>query len=274
MLVFLSFLKVYSINLNCFFMTFKEKLLDLNKRGLIHAPDESDEGFFKRCRTASFAGSSPPSRLAKSLYDIDPDWVYMIYDNKGLHFWEGACTWKKQDHITLQLNKAFECKESYLGYSKEEVIAHELVHVVRGHFEEPVFEEILAYQSSPSPLRRLCAPLFRSPKESAFFVISLVVFFIAVLFETFQKVALAGFLGMFSLGFYRLFWAQWTFNRTRKKIAKIVGKEKVLAVMLRLTDREIIRFSKMPEEAILNYAKKMAKIHLRWQQIAGSYFSF
>jgi len=252
-------------------MSFKEKLLELNRRGLIHAPDEPDDHFFRRCHKASFSSSSPSSSLAKELFDINPDWVWMIYDNKGLRFWEGGCTWIKQGHTTLQLKKIFQKKASYLGYSREEIIAHELVHVVRSAFEEPIFEEILAYQSSPSSFRRFCAPLFRNTKESIFFILALSVFFASTFFDILQTIALTGFCCLIIGGLLRLLWTQRTFERSKKKLSKLVGKEKVLAVMLRLTDREIIRFSKMRENEITAYAKKMAKIQIRWQQIFESY---
>lgn len=91
-------------------MNFKEKLFEFNKRGLIHAPYEPDESFFQRCRQATSSPTSPCSELAKKMYDIEPDWVWMVFDNKGLRLWEGACTWKQQDLITLQLNRAFQKK--------------------------------------------------------------------------------------------------------------------------------------------------------------------
>ncbi|HEY4831176.1 MAG TPA: hypothetical protein VIH61_01250, partial [Waddliaceae bacterium] len=221
---------------------------------------------------SSISALSPSSPLAKRLFDIDPDWVWMTFDNKGLHFWEGGCTWVKRDHITLQLNKAFQKKPSYFGYSREEVIAHELVHVARSNFEEPIFEEILAYQTSSSSFRRFCAPLFRTAKESLFFMITLAAFFAAAFFDIFQKTVIAGVLCLVTGGSLRLFWAQRTFSRTQKKLSKIVKKEHVLAVMLRLTDREIIRFSKMCTDEITVYATKMTKIQLRWQQIHAAYF--
>lgn len=253
-------------------MTFKESLLDFNKRGLIHAPDESDETFFLRCRKALPSHTSPVSHLAKNLFDIEPDWVWIIYDNKGLHFWEGGCTWTKQDQITVQLNRAFQKRSSYFGYSSEEVIAHELVHVVRGHFEEPIFEEILAYQTSPSFFRRFFAPVFRSAKESLIFMISLAVLSCASFFDFYQK-PLYILTSLLTLGgMYRLVRAQIIFYRTKKKLQKLVGKEKSLPIMIRLTDREIIRFSKMSLNEIEAYAKKMAKITMRWTQILASYF--
>jgi len=248
-------------------------LLEKNRRGLIHAPDESDDAFLLRCSQAKKKESSPSSELAKKLYDIDPDWVQVYYSDQRLRLWEGGCTWIESDQVTLQLRKTFEKKSRYLGYSRDEIMAHELVHVVRGSFEEPIFEEILAYQTSPSFLRRFLGPIFRSSKESTFFVISLLATFVATLFATFQTLVYLGALTIVAGGTFRLLKAQRTFSRTRKKIGQIVGKQKALAVMIRLTDREIIRFSKMEKEQIVSYAVKISRTQPRWQQIRLAYFA-
>ncbi len=253
-------------------MDIKEKLLELNKRGLIHAPDESDEQFFKRCLKACSKSTNLASTLAHDLFDISPDWVGVVYDNKGLKVWEGACTWIGEE-ITLQLKKAYHKKNSFLGYSYDELIAHELVHVVRSGFEEPVFEEILAYQSSTSSFRRFCAPLFRSTKETNFFMVALAAFVGSSFFEAAQGFALIGFCLLIIAGFVRLTHTQRTFAKAKNKLIELVSEDKVLAVMVRLTDREIIRFSKMSSHEIAAYAQKMSKNQIRWQQIFGAYFT-
>jgi len=255
-------------------------LLEKNARGLIHAPDESEDAFILRCEHAKKSEPAPTSLLAKKLFDINPDWVQLLFSNQGLRLWEGGCTWLNSglnsglnaQQVTLQLRKTFETKERYLGYSREEIRAHELVHVVRNGFEEPIFEEILAYQTSPSWLRRFLGPIFRSSKESLFFVGALAVAAVAIWFETLQTVVCLGAISIVAGGTFRLLWAQRIFSRARAKIALIVGKQKALAVMVRLTDREIIRFSKMEKEQIVSYAVKMCRTQLRWQQIRLAYF--
>ncbi len=248
-------------------------LLEKNKRGLIHGPDESDEAFLQRCRKAKKCDNAPYSSRAKKIYDINPDWVQIRFSDQRLRLWEGGCTWIEEDNVTLQLRKAFEKKTRYFGYSSDEIVAHELVHVVRNSFEEPIFEEILAYRTSPSWLRRFFGPSFRSSKESLFFVFSLVLVFFSTLFSNFQIIAFLGFLSIVLWGTGRLIRAQHIFSKTCKKIAKIVGKKRSLAVMIRLTDREIIRFSKMEKEQIIAYAIKMSRSQIRWQQIRKTYFN-
>lgn len=103
-------------------------------------------------------------------------------------------------------------------------------------------------------------------------MVTLALCLIATFFEHFQIIALTFLMCLLTGGFLRLLWAQRTFTRAKHKLSKMVGKEKVLAVMLRLTDREIIRFSKMNGTEMIAYAKKMAKTQMRWQQIISAYF--
>jgi len=247
-------------------------LLSENARGLIHAPDEEDDAFILRCRQAKKSESPSTSSLAKKLFDIEPDWVDVLFSNQNLRLWEGGCTWIDSEHVSLQLRKAFKTKTRYLGYSREEIMAHELVHVVRNSFEEPIFEEILAYQTSPSFFRRFLGPIFRSSKESLFFIVALSATCVATLFETAQTIVYLGAISLVAGGTFRLLRAQRTFSQARTKLAQILGKQKALAVMIRLTDREIIRFSKMEKEQIVSYSVKMSRIQPRWQQIRLAYF--
>ncbi len=250
----------------------KKQLLEWNRRGLIHAPDETDETFFQRCQEAAPIEQPPRSTLAQQLFDIDPDWIGVAYENKGLHIWEGGCTWTGGSQVTLQLNKAFLSREFYFGYTRDEILAHELVHAVRGAFEEPIFEEILAYQTSHSWLRRCLGPLFRSSKEVIFLITSLILYAIAALSDFFHIPLLISLTTLLAYGLMRLFTAHLSFYRARKKLTKITNRKNVLPILLRLTDREIVRFSKMKPAEITTYAQKMAKTTLRWQQIFSAYF--
>jgi len=255
-------------------MQFKKHSIDLvdwNQRGLIPGPDEGEEMFFKRC--ANLPIYSIHSSLSTQLFDIQPNWVEIIYKNKGLRPWEGACVWIDHHRVVLQLKKSFLKKKKYLGYSRDEVIAHELVHVARSGFEEPIFEEVLAYQTASSKFRRFFGPLFRSTKETKAFIALLGVAFLVSAFSSFGMVALFGVLGIVSAGCFRLCLTQRQFLKACKRLSETVGEQKALAVMLRLTDREIVRFAKMSVSEILEYAHKMRKLHIRWEQICVAYFS-
>ncbi|MFZ0565568.1 MAG: hypothetical protein WAM28_05230 [Chlamydiales bacterium] len=254
-------------------MDIRERLIKYNTRGLIAGPEESEETFFIRCK--SIQSTSPPLSfsLAKKMFDIDPDWISINYTNKKLRFWEGGCTWIEPNKVVLQLNKAFKEKETYLGlYTRDELIAHELVHVARLAFEEPIFEEILAYSTSPSHFRRFFGPFFRTSKGSRFLLIGFLACLGAAFFSFFVGVAYLCLFGLIGFNICRLLRAQYIFSRTQKKLIQLVGAERALPIMIRLTDREIIRFSKKTKEQILAFAQKMSKNQLRWKQIYYAYF--
>ncbi|MCP5470336.1 MAG: hypothetical protein H7A36_07535 [Chlamydiales bacterium] len=102
--------------------------------------------------------------------------VTIKYSNKGLRFWEAGCTWIENGDATIQLRTCFKAKERYLGLiSKKELLAHEMVHAMRAHLNEPRFEEVLAYQTSSLAFRRYFGPFFRTPRESLLFMVALLV---------------------------------------------------------------------------------------------------
>jgi hypothetical protein len=253
------------------FLESKEELLSFNRRGLFAAPDETEEMFFRRCQASSPVVTNLSPR-AKELFDIEPDWLKVIYDNKGLRLWEGGCTWIEADRVTLQLDKTFLKKESHFGYKREEIVAHELVHVVRGSFEEPIFEEVLAYQTSHSSFRRYFGPIFRTPKETLLLMGLIVGYGVASFFEMLQIPLISLFTATLLFGLLRLFRTQTIFAKAKKRLQSLISQQAILPVMLRLTDREIIRFSKMTPDEILSYAQKMTKVTLRWQQLFFAYF--
>ncbi len=142
-------------------------LLSYAKRGLIPGPAEEGEAFLKR------ASKCPPlfqEAWEADVYGFTVDWVPCLYSNKKLPFWEGAATWISEEGISVQLRKEFK-KGKYMGYQRKEVLSHEAVHAARCAFEEPRFEEILAYRTSCNPVRRWLGPLFRKPWESIAFLL-------------------------------------------------------------------------------------------------------
>lgn len=174
------------------------------------------------------------------------DCLDIIYSNKGLRFWEGGCTWTEGERTWVQLRKVFEKKERYLGYTREEIIAHERVHLLRKNFQEPVFEEILAYQTSSSPFRRFFGPVIRSSKETFFFLLLLCA-------APFEPILYLGVLLLSGLAIGRLVRNQKIFARTKLNVIEIVGREKAFSILIRLKDKEILALSKMKREAIIDF---------------------
>ena len=190
-----------------------EELLAYAKRGLIPGPHEDEMAFLERASKAvplNLPEWKEVSSFTENLYGFAVDWVPCTYSNHKLPFWEGAATWISEDKLpSIQLRRSFK-KGKYFGYQRTEVLSPEAIHAARCMFEEPHFEEILAFRTSSSPLRRFLGPLFRKPWESLLFI----------LFFPF---------GLFLL--MRLLRAQWIFSSRQGQIP--------LPILICLTDEEI-----------------------------------
>ena len=163
-------------------MDFENNLLTLNSRGIFPGPAESQENFLRRA-DSSLARNTTSKAFDRTnaLFDAIPDWVEIKRDAKGLLPWEGAATWIEENADGQRIS-AIQLKPSLPAflYAPDEVLAHELVHAMRIGFEENRFEEILAYRTSKSWLRRYLARYFpdRQRSKGLFFSCSQPGFFI------------------------------------------------------------------------------------------------
>ncbi|NGX57648.1 MAG: hypothetical protein K940chlam3_00541 [Chlamydiae bacterium] len=277
-----------------------EELNLLNHQGFIAGPGESESDFKKRveyCRGLKEEMEELPAdeilkeshALTRTWFDIAPDWIPCLFSNHQLALWHGGCAWifQKDDRTPtgafLQLRKTFYRNSTFLGiYKRNEFIAHELCHVGRMMFEEPRFEEVLAYQTASSPLQRIFGPLVRSATEAIIFVITIMMllmvdimilasgyFSIYHQLMWFKLIPLG--LILFALG--RLLNARSTFKKSFNQLEKVLGSpELTRAVIYRLTDQEIDDFAKMSSDEIRSFVEQSKEKELRWQQIY-TYFS-
>jgi hypothetical protein len=221
-------------------------LLEYFHRGLIPGPEESEEAFLRRI------GHAKP--LAHPEWDdvILPfkiDWVPIKYSNHKIAWWEGAATWISEEELpSIQLRKNFE-KGSFLGYKRSEVLSHEAIHAARMRFEEPLFEEVLAYSTAPQAWKRFLGPLFSRTWEP-------LVLMIGVALGIFWPLVP---LVMIGLSFGGLSYRQWIFKRCCQKLS--------LPVVLTLTDREMKQFASMAEEEIRAYLEKDSTLLFRVRKI-------
>lgn len=261
------------------------KLIMLREEGLVPGPKESEDSFQKRvkfCRTLhkEFIKENPSKEhLISPLYKIENTWVPVIYSNHSLPKWQGGIAWIFQLEeggplgAFIQLAKKLKKKgRSLFGiYSKEEIIAHELLHISRMAFNEPKFEEILAYRTSPSKFRRWVGPLFQSSKESflLLFLFSMIllgdIFLLATGYDQIYQqffwfklipIGLLGWMGV------RLCKKQRTFQKTMHRLKPLTGNN-LYPFLATLTDDEIERFSKARSDEIIAYTKSLAEHSLR-----------
>ncbi len=277
-------------------------LLELNSQGIIPGPNETEEAFCKRAEYClslreqigeklkgelPFIENERPSdeflqpalSETNQLFGSSPAWVPLFFSNYRLAPWHGGCAWIFQQSeetptsAFLQLRRAFASSETYLGlYSRKELIAHELCHVGRMCFEEPRFEEILAYRTSPSLFRRWLGAIAQSSWETtAFFLILcliLAVDFFAVPMLWLKLLPLI----LVLAALFRLTKRQSEFSSCLARLEELLhDKSRALALIYRLTDREIVSFSKMAPDAIKATLEEKKGSTLRWRLIERAY---
>lgn len=255
-------------------------LCSLSRKGWILAPSETKDHLFSRkdklSQEMGLEKRSGILPLTQSLYDFQCEEFFVLYSDDSLRSWQGAVLWEYESkqgdkYPVVQLRKSF--SNGFLGlYDQEEILAHELVHVARFAFKEPLFEEILAYQTSKCFFRRFFGPLFLYPFESALLAIfSLMAPIFSLFFESFWGVFLLIFLFCFFL--IRLFLLQSLFLISRKKIEKMgVSSAFSLAVILRLSDIEIVKAAISSPLKTREEWKNKAEKDPRFKVILNSYF--
>ncbi|MEG0037470.1 MAG: hypothetical protein RSB82_00540 [Victivallaceae bacterium] len=247
-------------------------LVSLNKCGYIVAPGEDMCSFLRRIdelkQEAPDTLTFVPLMLQKK-FDINPDYVRIIYSDDGIGVWEGACTWIMNNEVSIQLRKSLQSKSHLFWiYSKDELIAHEMVHVVRSHFREPEFEEILAYETAAGWFRRFFGPIFRSSGEAYLSVLLISIGSVLTVFHPYS--GLLCILGSAAFFLGRLIKSRFIFSRAKKKIRAIFNINPDF-ILLRLTDCEIRMVAFASKEEIIDYIDKEKIMNLRWRQICLSY---
>lgn len=266
-----------------------DELISYNKMGFIPGEKEDEETFLKRIQfnlslENSFGSNPELVRQLKAThlksFDLKIDWTPIFYGNQKLSPWQGGCAWIFQTEkegplgAVIQLREAFHKKGRYFGLKVEEILEHELIHVGRMAFDEPKYEEFLAYDTSSSKFRRFWGPLFQSSWESLLFIFLLLIpllFDLTLLYQgdsdqlkrsILIKLLPLGFLGFL---FMRLLIRRRKFEKARQRLIDRFG-EKGEAILYRLTDREIESVS-----VIQNLDDLFKESSLRLKQIRLSY---
>jgi hypothetical protein len=226
--------------------------------------------------------------LTKELYGISPQWVPVFCSNYHLAPWHGGCTWifqlcKDAPFATfLQIRANFRFKEKYWGiYQREELLAHELAHVGRMAYQEPKFEEILAYQSSKSSWRKYLGPIVQSGRETLIFLCSLVcVIFIDLVSLLMPLASDAAALSLFkALPFFLIFFAfgrLWSrhnlLRKCKKNLIQLYDSSSLATHLLyRLSDLEITHFAKFSLQESACWMKQAAIRSFRWRFLNAIY---
>ncbi len=266
-----------------------EELVSLSKRGFIPGENEEEEAFLKRVHfnlsLENSFGSDPSLRqylhqIHLRSYDLKADWVPLFFGNQKLPPWQGGCAWifqtEKEGPIgsVIQLRKSFSKKGAYFGLKLKEILEHEMVHIGRMAFEEPKYEEFLAYSTSDSKFRRWMGPLFQSSYESLILVF---LFLLPLFFDLFFlmegiNIDFKQSLFIKSVPFVyltyllvRLYFRKSIFEKAKSNLVHWFGKEGE-AILYRLRDQEIERASRLKDPTHL-----FTKDSLRVRQIKAAY---
>ncbi len=287
------------------------RLLELNHLGLIPGPNEDEETFLARVDACQNLKATIHEELkdeipftekdlgvmgdlavalgsAQRLYGVTPEWIPIFYSNRQLAPWHGGCAWIFQMQrqsprlALLQLRRHFAQNRRYLGlYDRDELVTHELAHVGRMAFEEPKFEELLAYQSSHTAWRRWLGPVLQSSQEA---VILLGLVFLSCLVQLFTIghttvnwfYTLCYWAPLVYLGglFTRLWWRQRQLKRAKEKLVNALGdNQNADHLLYRLTDSEVLDFGGWKTDEIVRYAQEQSSKSLRWHLLHAAYFA-
>lgn len=272
-------------------MLHKYLLYSYRKQGFIIGPKETEENFLKRISICTnplpedyFPISSPyifnktqilalltrsvqyqHKKYASLLSALS--WLPIFLSNHKLPFWIGGVVWtcSQSDVVipVLQLRKHFIRERKIHIYSPEEICIHEALHAMRVSFEEPKFEEILAYSTSPNSIHKWLGALFQTSSESTFFLFFLILGSIG---GVFFHAAILPFLTYLVFLIFRLYSLHKVMSKCTKNLEKLFPKIEVFSMIIHLTDREILSFSKMSQEKLSFYIK--SQTCLRWRQIS------
>lgn len=139
-------------------------------------------------------------------------------------------------------------------------------------FQEPKYEELLAYRGSTSRFRRWFGPIIMSARESmaVMLILFALIFTEATGGPSFLLEALLS--GLIAYGLSRLYMRHHRFEKCLANLKTIFSDATLAdAVIYRLTDYEISLFAKSSRQEILQYVHQQKS--LRWRLLILAYFS-
>ena len=158
-----------------------EELVVARKEGFICGPFETKESFLLRKSFLLTFEHSHKNLMEKERLDciersfeeldVHSKWI-LIRKNKKIPFWELGRTW---EFSVGEMRGSFIEHQTVKNDRFENFLKHEMVHLIRHSFNEPVFEETLAFALDKSFFRRFWGPLFRTSFEVQSMLIFLLV---------------------------------------------------------------------------------------------------
>ena len=207
----------------------------------------------------------------EKLFGFRADWVPAFFPTRGLGLLWGGCTVITESGFPVFfLRRGFRNKPKWFIYRRNELLAHELCHAVRGCLEDETYEEHFAYMTSASAFRRWSGNCFRREWDAIAFLIPLVLL-IAVQIIVYSDVlklplwpfwiaafAFPAFLIGRNIPERRIFFAA----RARLERGGFPNPD---AALFRMTADEIRTISRTPDDRLEAFLQSKSDAELRWQ---------
>lgn len=270
----------------------------INEKGFIPGPEETTKAFLQRIQPYLDKKLDPLLQVTLCNQEVEEilrpfdlknlNWVPLEYSKNGLLPWQAAVTEVEDQCVQIKLNPRLKERKKIWGVKREEIIAHELLHAARMAFPDGHYEELLVSLSEKSAWRRWLRSLVSRTWEGWALIvgitISLSVMLVALLepeafYVAFENLFWAIGLLLMLLSPYLLFlsfgvrqvWRVWRLQGCAFKLRPLLHDESaILALLYRLTDKEIAFFAKSSLSQIAHYVKKEES--LRWR-VLRCYFS-
>ena len=207
----------------------------------------------------------------EKLFGFRADWVPAFFPARGLGLLWGGCTVITDSGFPVFfLRRGFRTKPKWFIYRRDELLAHELCHAVRGCLEDETYEEHFAYMTSNSAFRRWTGNCFRRELDAIVFLIP-VVLLLAVQFVVYS--------GLLNIPLWPFWIAAFAFPafliarniperrvffRARAKLER-AGFANPDAALFRMTADEIRTLARTPDDRIESFLEDKSAAELRWQ---------
>lgn len=287
-----------------------ETLVFFDEHGLFLGPEETPAAFAARLRTLrqnleefhqeldgkgyiDFFGArlvkkdAIPKRTfdlvqteTRQLYRFAIDWVPGFYTNYRMGLLFAGCAYYSFDDFfaVFIIRQAFQKREKWFLYGRSELMSHELCHIAHIAHDSRKFEEVFAYQTSPSFFRRAVGGLLRSTTDTYLLLGSVLLLLAAQVtnvtvrpmerwqdFPMPQLFGLCGVVLLFIIGRYLLCLRQ--FRRARARLAECFGEDVASAVLFRCSDTEIVKLSQLSSASGRSWVEDLVSRELRWKII-------
>ena len=278
---------------------------ELDSHGLIAAPGETLESFsaridellrtrarFDLCAGGDAGAKQLEDEVGFKVGDVEPmdaaivaeaaekteklfgfraDWVPAFFPSRGLGLLWGGCTVITESGFPVFfLRRGFRGKPKWFIYRRDELLAHELCHAVRGCLEDDTYEEHFAYMTSASAFRRWSGNCFRREWDAIAFLIPVVLLLVV------QVIVYTGVLNLPLWPFWIIAFAfpafliarnipeRRTFFTARTKLERLKFANPD-AAMFRMTADEIRTLARTPDDRLESFLQDRSTAELRWQ---------